>query len=160
MLPLMYMVSRSVVSDSLRPHGLQLARLLCPWGFSRQEYWSGLPCPPPGDLPNPGIEPRSPALRADALPSEPPGKPLVKWLIHYQLAFLSFISGLRRRERETVFSSSQDFQSVSWFYISQWLLKLRQGQTFLELWSTKMYCVYLTAVTETRKGNSVSWKAV
>ena len=43
-------------------------------GFSRQEYWSGLPFPSPGDLPDPGIEPRSPALRADALPSEPPGK--------------------------------------------------------------------------------------
>ena len=43
-------------------------------GFSRQEYWSGLPFPSPGDLPDPGIEPRSPILRADALPSEPPGK--------------------------------------------------------------------------------------
>ena len=44
-------------------------------GFSRQEYWSGLPLPSPGDLPNPGIGPRSPALQADALTSEPPGKP-------------------------------------------------------------------------------------
>ena len=44
-------------------------------GFSRQEYWSGLPFPSPGDLPNPGIEPRSPALQADALTSEPSGKP-------------------------------------------------------------------------------------
>ena len=44
-------------------------------GFSRQEYWSGLPFPSPGDLPNPGIEPGSPTLQADALPSEPPGKP-------------------------------------------------------------------------------------
>ena len=44
-------------------------------GFFRQEYWSGLPFPSPGDLPNPGIEPTSPALQADALPSEPPGKP-------------------------------------------------------------------------------------
>ena len=43
-------------------------------GFSRQEYWSGLPFPSPGDLPDPGIEPGSPALQADALPSEPPGK--------------------------------------------------------------------------------------
>ena len=43
-------------------------------GFSRQEYWSGLPFPSPGDLPNPGIEPSSPTLQADALPSEPPGK--------------------------------------------------------------------------------------
>ena len=44
-------------------------------GSSRQEYWSGLPFPSPGDLPDPGIEPRSPALEADALTSEPPGKP-------------------------------------------------------------------------------------
>ena len=42
------------------------------WGFSRQEYWSGLPCPSPGYNPNPGIEPRSPALQADSLPSELP----------------------------------------------------------------------------------------
>ena len=42
--------------------------------FSRQEYWSGLPFPSPRDLPDPGIEPRSPSLRANALPSEPPGK--------------------------------------------------------------------------------------
>ena len=45
-------------------------------GFSRQEYWSGLPCPPPGDLPNPGIEPRSHSLQADSIQSEPPGKPM------------------------------------------------------------------------------------
>ena len=45
-------------------------------GFSRQEYWSGLSFPSPGDLPNPRIEPRSPALQADALTSEPPGKPV------------------------------------------------------------------------------------
>ena len=44
-------------------------------GFSRLEYWSGQPFPPPGDLPNSGIEPRSPALQADSLPAEPPGKP-------------------------------------------------------------------------------------
>ena len=44
-------------------------------GFSRQEYWSGLPFPSPGDLPDPGIEPQSPALPADSLPCEPPGKP-------------------------------------------------------------------------------------
>ena len=62
-------------SNSLRPHGLQPARLLYPWGFSRQEYWSGLLCPPSEDLPNPWIGPRSPALQADSLPSEPPGKP-------------------------------------------------------------------------------------
>jgi len=48
---------------------------LSPWGFSRQGYWSGSPCPPPGNLSNPGIKPRSPALQADSLQSELPGKP-------------------------------------------------------------------------------------
>ena len=60
-------LSYSVVSNSLRPHRLESARFLWPWGFSRQEYWSGLPCPPPGDLPNPGIKPRSPTLQVDFL---------------------------------------------------------------------------------------------
>ena len=65
----------------------QLCPTLCdPWtvahqappsmGFSRQEYWSGLPFPSPGDLPDPGIKPRSPTLQADTLTSAPPGKPL------------------------------------------------------------------------------------
>ena len=67
---------RSVVPDSLWPHGLQPARLLCPWGFSGQEYWSGLPFPSPGDLPDPGIKPGSPALQADSLPSEPTENPI------------------------------------------------------------------------------------
>ena len=44
-------------------------------GFPRQEYWSGLPFPSPGDLPDPRINPRSPALQVDSLLSEPPGKP-------------------------------------------------------------------------------------
>ena len=48
-------------------------------GSSRQEYWSGLPCPSPGDLPDPGIEPRSPTLQTVSLPSEPPRKPNL-WL--------------------------------------------------------------------------------
>ena len=50
-------------------------------GFSRQEYWSGVPLPSPGDLPNPGIEPGSPALQADSLASEPAGKQILKFLI-------------------------------------------------------------------------------
>ena len=45
--------------------------------FSRQEYWSGWPFPPPEDLPNPGVKPRSSTLQADSLPSEPPGKPML-----------------------------------------------------------------------------------
>ena len=49
--------------------------------FPRQGYWSGLPFPSPGDLPNPGIEPGSPALQADSLPSELPGKPFNYYLV-------------------------------------------------------------------------------
>ena len=48
-------------------------------GFSRQEYWSGMLCPPPGDLPNPGIEFRSPALQVDSFLSKPPGKAQEYW---------------------------------------------------------------------------------
>ena len=71
-------------------------------GFSRQEYWSGLPFSSPGDLPNPGIELGSPAVQTDALPSEPPEKPYwvlgtkyhvglshLLWLNHYHKKFLT-----------------------------------------------------------------------
>ena len=51
-------------------------------GFSSQEYWSGLPFPSSGDLPHPGIKPRSPALQADTLPSEPPGKSYIYIFIY------------------------------------------------------------------------------
>ena len=69
------------MSDSLQPHGPHQAPLSM--GFPRQEHWSRLIFPSPGDLPNPGdlpedpeIKPRSPALQADSLPSEPPEKPV------------------------------------------------------------------------------------
>ena len=64
----------SVMSDSAKLWAAACWALLSK-GFTSQEYWSGLPCPPPGDCPNPGIEPRSPALQADSLLSEPPEKP-------------------------------------------------------------------------------------
>ena len=63
-------VSPSVVSDSLWAVTRQTPLSM---KFSRQEYWTGLPFPSPGDLPNPGIEPGSPTLQADSLPFEPPG---------------------------------------------------------------------------------------
>ena len=72
-----WVLSQSVVYGSLKPHGLLPARFLCPWGFSRQEHWSGLPFPFPGDLPDPGIQPRSPAVKADCLPAALSGK--CKW---------------------------------------------------------------------------------
>ena len=72
-------ISCSVMSDSLPPHGLaHQAHLFIE--FSRQEYWSGLPFPSLGDLPNPGTEPVSSALQADSLPFEAPGKPIKLWM--------------------------------------------------------------------------------
>ena len=63
-------VSHSIRSDSSKPQApLSI-------GLSRQEYWSGLPCRPPGDLPNPGIESGTQTWQANSLPSRPPGKPL------------------------------------------------------------------------------------
>ena len=66
-------------------------------GFSRQEYWSGLPFPSPGDLPDSGIEPRSPALQADALTSEPPVKPshVVKVIVNSKKLYLQLSTHLR-----------------------------------------------------------------
>ena len=69
-------VSYSVVSNSLGPHGLQPTRLLHPWDFPGKSTGEGYHFLLQGNLPEPGIKPRSPALQAEALPSEPPGKPL------------------------------------------------------------------------------------
>ena len=79
-------LSCSVMSNSLHLDGLQPARLLSPWRFSRQEYWRELPCPPPGDLPNPRIKPRSLSLEADSLPAE-----LVEAPLCTQLLFIKFL---------------------------------------------------------------------
>ena len=67
-------ISRSVVSDSATLWAVACQAPLS-MGFSRQEYWSGLPFSSPGDLPDPGIEPGSPALQEDSLPTELHGKP-------------------------------------------------------------------------------------
>ena len=93
-------------------------------GFSRQEYWSGLPFPSPGYLPNPGIEPRSPTLQAYALTSEPPRKPPAwvqmnspRWpshmdhpLSHSAVPFLS----TPQLERSAAFCFSQGEVSSHW----------------------------------------------
>ena len=63
------------MSDSFRPHELYPVRLLCPWDFPGKNTEVGCHFHSPGDLPNPGIEPRSPALQVDSLPAEPQGKP-------------------------------------------------------------------------------------
>ena len=92
--------------------------------FSRQEYWSGLPFPSPGDLPNPGIEPGSPTLQADALPSEPPGKPPDKAMLQiisnfrgcsyfwFSLSFQSKITPMLTYPQGLGFSQKQDHDQI------------------------------------------------
>ena len=75
--------SPSVLSNSLCPPWIIALRAPLYMEFSRQEYWNGLPFPSPGDLPDLGIEPGSPALLADSLPSEPPGE-LCLPIVQYQ----------------------------------------------------------------------------
>ena len=77
LLKAVFQISLSVVSDSVTPWTIahQAPQSM---GFSRHEYWSGFPFPSPGGLPDPGIEPGPPELEADALTSEPPGKPLTR----------------------------------------------------------------------------------
>ena len=80
-------------------------------GFSRQEYLSGLPFPSPGDLPDPGIEPRSSAFQADALPSEPPGKPIENLSLCQNLYTVLpwWLSG-----KESACQCSRQFKSLVW----------------------------------------------
>ena len=79
------MLSRSVLSDSCDPMDCSLPGSSS-MEFSRQEYWSGLSFPPPGDLPESGIQPESPALAGGFLTAEPPGKPPGKPSVRRQCA--------------------------------------------------------------------------
>ena len=74
-------------------------------GFSRQEYWSGLPCPLPGDLPDPGVKPRSPTLQADSSTFEPPGK-LHLICISVKCNGSSLLKTMMRTALHTIFQGS------------------------------------------------------
>ena len=82
-------------------------------GFSRQEYWNGLPFPSPGDLPNPGIKPRSPTLQVDALPSEPPGYDKPRWCTRKERHYFAC---------KSLYSQSDGFSGVM-YGCESWTLK-------------------------------------
>ena len=84
--------SCSVVSNSFSTPWTIASQAPLSMKFSRQEYWSGLPFPSPGDLPNPGTEPTSPALQADSLSSEPPEKPNVLSMFIVKIIFVQVIA--------------------------------------------------------------------
>ena len=91
-------------------------------GFSRQEYWSGFPFLSPGDLPDPGIEPRSPALQADALTSEPPGTVwiTINWKILKEMGIPDYLTCLLKNlyagQEATVRAG---YRTVDWFQIQK-----------------------------------------
>ena len=127
---LYFVARRSVLSDSLWPHGLYPTRILCPWGFSRQEYRGGLPCPPPGGLPNAGIKPRSPTWQEDSLPSEHQGSLYSALWLHYCLTSFSLslhsfvplrslITEICWRARIAATLRSQDALGKNDFFMSQ-----------------------------------------
>ena len=107
--------ARSLQLEKLKVKSLSCVQLFAtPWTvayqapqsmeFSRQEYWRGLPFPSPGDLPNPGIEARSPSLQADALPSEPPGKALEKTHTKWQRSSTANLNNLLKKIKKEVHS--------------------------------------------------------
>ena len=115
--------------DSLQPHGLQPAKLLCPWGFSRQEYWSRLPCPSPGDLPHPGIKLRSPALQADTLPFEPlhPKKILgsddfADKFFQFKKETISTLQKLKNLERDSTYQLIYESRITLTLRLTNWVL--------------------------------------
>ena len=95
-------LARSVLSNSLQPHGLQPTRLLSSMGFFRQEYWSGLPFPPEGGLPD-AVTERSPALAGIFFTTEPPGKSLYSPLFPLKISF-NLILILRNYQKANPFN--------------------------------------------------------
>ena len=84
-------------------------------GFSRQEYWSGLPFPSPGDLPDPGIERRSSALRADALTSEPP------WIINLRgKKHIILVKRGMKNDLKVLFSRTLEQCLITWVLQFAW----------------------------------------
>ena len=120
-------VSRSVMSDSFEIPWTVAGQTLLFIRFSKQEYWSGLPLPSPGDLPNPEIKLRSPELQADSLPTEPPGKWSFPWQqpkqpfnqgsnrLYFFLCKLgaSHSTGLFQRRRRTMHTSQPQAQGAT-----------------------------------------------
>ena len=137
-------------------------------GFSRQEYWSGLPLPSPGYLPNPGIKPRSPALQTDTLPSEPSGKSLNHchetprqilpgWDTQFLKAGVPCVPTLPSKTIRLFFSILPKTLSPRFN-----LAPVHRGQVF-SIKTARKYCGLLQRERQTRKENSSlknrTWKS-
>ena len=114
-------LSCSVMSNSLQPHGLQPTRLLYPWGFSRQEYWSGLPCPPPGDLRNPGIGTGLPHCRWILYQLSYQGSPFNMYIIPQFESLLK--KAIELEELAKLLSNIKKHMYYKWFLNSKYMSK-------------------------------------
>ena len=117
--------------DSLQLHGACQAPLFM--GFSRQEYWSGFPSPPPGDLPNSGIKPRSPILQVDSLLSESLRKPRWTYRIFsnvLQTLIKIHLIHILIKTRFFVYSLCYTFMTVVKYYAAWWWCKCRMNKSF------------------------------
>ena len=95
--------------------------------FSRPEYWGGWPFPSPGDLPDPGIEPRYPALQVDSLPAEPQEKPTVNRATSFMRLFLTVALTLNWRHHHSV-------EAILWRAIFKWVKSIAYCQSdFIEV---------------------------
>ena len=116
-------------------------------GFSRQEYWSGLPFPSPGDLPDPGIEPGSPTLQADSLGSEPPGNPLAFQIrTQYQE---DHAAGMERQEKVAI-------PLLLWFNVKEPQLPPLLGRKAFRF----LFLFLLLPVSEVLQDNSLALQVV
>ena len=120
----------------------------------QQEYWSGSPCPPPGDLPNPGIKPRSPALQADSLPAEPQGSPrTLEWVAY------PFFRGSSQPRNQTGVSYTAGWFFTCWatrepIYVHVFIqikgLPVRESnytKTQVWMWCCLHHVIFLTPIT-------------
>ena len=108
-------------------------------GFSRREYWSGLPFPSPGDLPDSGIKPRFPALEADALTSEPPGKP---WYHYFKRILSNFLSGLGNLRKKLSF----DGKGTITFDLTSYVSLFLTAAWYFSVWSMNLLNLNLLAM--------------
>ena len=104
-------------------------------GFSRQECWSGLPFPSPGNLPNPGIEPGSPALQADTLPSEPPGFNLRKGRGKKGMGANNWMGQIENKQQCSRLIAVQLLSHVRLF-VTPWTAALQDSLPFTISWSS------------------------
>ena len=128
-----------------------------PWGFSMQEYWSGLPGPPPVDLPNPGIEPRYPILQVDSLPFEPPGKPK-----NIRVGSLSLLQGIFLTQESTGVSSIAGRFFTSWATREAQLIYFRinyfRAKTINFIYARKQPCLDGSFNLVSSSFSSTRWK--